>query len=82
MRSFIFLTAEGHTYQPNSEAIEPDCENLQVIGFAEGEDAASAFENLVKENEWLAQTSFRQVQCLELTQPNYRQHISTFHLKQ
>jgi hypothetical protein len=49
MRNYIFLTAEGFTYQPNSESIEPDIENLQVIGFAKGEDAKEAFQQLLKD---------------------------------
>lgn len=31
MKKYIFLTTEGYTYQPNSESIEPDCDNAQLI---------------------------------------------------
>ena len=34
MKSYIFITTEGFTYQPGSESPEPDVENCQVIGFA------------------------------------------------
>ena len=44
------MTFEGHTYQPYSESIEPDIENLQVIGISEGNTSRMAFENLIKEN--------------------------------
>lgn len=53
MKNYIFLTVEGFTYQPGSESIEPDIENLQVIGFSKGEDSENAFENLVDENQYL-----------------------------
>ena len=36
MNNYIFLTNEGYTYQPDSESIEPDCENAQLIGIAAG----------------------------------------------
>lgn len=36
IRSYLFITTEGYTYQPNSESIEPDVENCQVIASAEG----------------------------------------------
>ena len=49
MSSYIFLTNEGYTYQPNSNSIEPDCENAQLIGISNGENQQEAFENLIKE---------------------------------
>lgn len=36
LKKYIFLTQEGYTYQPNTQSIEPDIENLQVTGFALG----------------------------------------------
>ena len=36
MKNYMFITAEGFTCQPDSESIEPDIENLQVIGFDSG----------------------------------------------
>ena len=53
MSSYIFLTNEGYTYQPNSNSIEPDCENAQMIGISNGENQKEAFENLIKEREYL-----------------------------
>ncbi len=43
MNTYIFTTVEGFTYQPGSETIEPDIENCQVIGFAQGRDEEDAF---------------------------------------
>jgi hypothetical protein len=55
MKAFIFVTYEGYTYQHNSISVEPDVENLQVLGFVSGENEEQAFENLVTENDgfWL-----------------------------
>lgn len=35
MNKYRFLTMEGYTYQLNSESIELDGENAQLIGIAE-----------------------------------------------
>ena len=43
MDNFIFLTAEGYTFQPDSDAKTPDIENLQVIGFASGVTSDEAY---------------------------------------
>ena len=82
MRSFIFVTSEGHTFQPNSESTTPDVENLQVIGFAQGENAESAFRGLIVENPWLKQTTFRQVQSIELAHLDYDSRMHTFNIEQ
>jgi hypothetical protein len=66
MNSYIFITTEGYTFRPESESTEPDIENCQVIGFAQGTDERSAFENLVAENGYLIGTTFDQIRCFEL----------------
>jgi hypothetical protein len=52
MKHYIFLTDEGHTFQPDSKSELPDVENLQVIGFAKGIDADEAYKNLLIENQY------------------------------
>jgi hypothetical protein len=42
-RKFLFLTLEGITYS-SPEKIEPDVDNLQVLGYAEGKSKEEAFE--------------------------------------
>jgi hypothetical protein len=81
MRSFIFVTHEGYTYQPDSESIEPDVENLQVLGFATGVDDDDAFKNLIREDEWLVQSAFDNVKCLELKHEDYEHHARFFSIK-
>ncbi len=61
MGKYIFLTDEGTTFQPNSISDFPDIENLQVIGFASGENSKEAFSNLLKENKYLKKTSFTNI---------------------
>lgn len=66
MYTYIFITNEGFTYQPNSDSIEPDIENCQVIGFGTGTNPQDAFMNLIKDNEYLGETSFGEVFSLQL----------------
>ena len=80
MNTYIFITAEGFTYQPGSEAIGPDIENCQVIGFGQGGDEEEAFENLVKENKYLLETSFDEVFCMELKHQDYHKYSKYFSL--
>jgi hypothetical protein len=62
MRHFIFLTHEGLTRSPNNQ----DIENLQVLGFAEGESETDAFVNFIQENSYLVGTDFNDVSAMEL----------------
>ena len=62
MRYFIFLTQEGLTKTPENK----DIENLQVIGTANGKNEKQAFDNLVKENNFLLDTGYNEVVGLEL----------------
>lgn len=78
MSYYIFLTNEGSTYQPNSESIEPDCANTQVIGIASGNNEDEAFESLKKENTYLSTMSFDEVYCYKLVTKNI---LKYYHLK-
>ena len=62
MKFFIFLTQEGLTRTPNNG----DIENLQVLGISEGETIQKAFNNFVKENEFLLHTGFDNIVAMEL----------------
>ncbi|MFH1783468.1 MAG: hypothetical protein ABH868_01015 [bacterium] len=68
IRRYIFLSTEGVTFQPNSESIEPDIENIQVVGFANGENSKEAFQNLIKENSYLLETTFDEIFSYELSE--------------
>ncbi len=81
MGAYIFITSEGYTYQPGSEAVEPDIENCQVLGFAEGIDADEAFKTLIEENTYLLETSFNEVVGLELKDDDYRERKRYFYLR-
>ena len=64
-RIFIFLSPEGVTFSTNyDQFIEVD--NYQVLGFAEGKDEKEAFYNFLRENEWILDTYFNKVFCLEV----------------
>lgn len=70
MSYYIFLTNEGSTYQPNSESVELDCDNTQVIGISVGENEDEAFQKLKNENEYLNAMSFNEVYCYKLESDN------------
>lgn len=66
MKSFVFITTEGFTYQPDSQSSEPDIENCQVLGYGDGKNPQEAFKNLIENNEYLTATTFDEIICLEL----------------
>ncbi len=75
MRKYIFLTTEGITFQPNSTSSEPDIENMQVIGFAQGDTVRDAFSKLLELNEYLADTNFDEIFAVQLA-GDHRQYFS------
>jgi hypothetical protein len=66
MDYYIFLTTEGYNFQPNSDAITPDIENMQVIGFSKGNTTDEAFDNLLIAHSYLKETSFNRIFCYKL----------------
>jgi len=81
MKSYIFLTDEGHTFQPDSESDMPDVKNLQVIGVAKGKSQKEAFRNLIKDNEWVRETNFCEVFGYQLDN-DFEKSIGHFYLKE
>lgn len=79
IKCYIFLTLEGNTFQPKSEFIEPDIENLQVIGFAKGRNSKEAFQQLLKESSYLIGTSFDEIFSYELS-ADYEKTKTFYHL--
>ena len=80
MSKYIFLTNEGYIYQPNSESVEPDCENSQLIGITEGSNQEDAFNNLLKEREYLKKFNFDEVYCYKLDD-DYQESKEYFYIK-
>lgn len=76
MKSYIFITNEGYTYQPNSETIDPDVENCQVIGFSNGNNPHDAFVKFLKSNEYFKNTSFNEIFSIELKNENMKTYFS------
>lgn len=67
MNKYIFLTNEGYTYESNSESVEPDNENAQVIGIVAGNNENDAFDKLLKECEDLKNSNFNEIYCYKLS---------------
>ena len=80
MNNYLFLTNERYTYQPDSESIEPDCENAQLIGIVSGNTQEDAFKNLINENEYLRQFNFNEVYCYKLAK-DYEKSKRYFYIK-
>ena len=66
MKLFIFLTDEGFTYSGKEDTIEPDVENLQVLGFSQGINEKEAFNRFMSENRHLAEKGFDEIICLQI----------------
>lgn len=79
IKYYIFLTIEGDTFQPKSKSIDPDIENLQVIGFAKGRNPKEAFQQLLKESSYLIDTSFDEIFSYELS-ADYEKTKTFYHL--
>ena len=77
VKSYIFVTDQGFTFQPKSESAEPDVENLQVLGIAEGRTPEEALDNLLAEHDWILETTFSRTFCYELA-PNARREVREF----
>ena len=67
MKKFIFITAEGYTSQPYEGDVSLDIENMQVVGFGEGNTVEDALTNMLEEDESLRDTSFNEVVGIEIT---------------
>lgn len=76
LHDYIFLTSEGSTFQPDSKSMEPDIENLQVIGISNGVNARDAFERLLNDNKYLLDTSFDEIFGMQLDQNNTKTYFS------
>ncbi len=75
MEKYIFLTTEGFTYQPNSASSEPDIENMQVIGFSQGDTVQDALRKLLELNEYLVNTNFDEIFAIQL-ENDHREYFS------
>ncbi len=62
MKSYIFFTDEGFTYDPNRKEIP----NLQILGLGDGENVDEAFENFKKAEDYLSKFAFKKVVALEI----------------
>ena len=72
MKEFVFYTHEGRTIPPNEDQ---EAENCQLLGFATGEDFATAKANLLKENTWIEEVGFdpNRITGREVVADNHRQ---------
>jgi hypothetical protein len=75
MNKYIFISDEGYTFQPDSTSIEPDIENIQVIGFGQGRTARTALDDLLEHNKYLCKTSFDELIAIQLKN-DAREHFS------
>ena len=76
LKYFIFLTDEGYTFQTESDFVESEMDNLQVLGFSEGLNINEAIEKFIQENEFLNELNFDNVLDFELTSDKVVQSFS------
>ena len=60
MKGYVFYTAEGFTESPSSEQVE----NLQILGFENGNTEQEALYKLLQNNEWIELCGFDTTQIL------------------
>jgi hypothetical protein len=61
MKSFLFLTKEGFTFDSNNKAIS----NMQILGSADGDTILEAFKSFKQHQAYLSSYSFKEVIALE-----------------
>ncbi|HMN32982.1 MAG: hypothetical protein IT215_02515 [Chitinophagaceae bacterium] len=54
MEEYVFYTLEGYTFSPTNKELE----NIQILGFEKGDTLKEAFENLIKNNNWIKSSGF------------------------
>jgi hypothetical protein len=69
MNSYIFLTDEGYTFQPETEKEPIVIDSLQMIGTAHGPDAMTAYRNLLADNPHLQEKNFEKIFCYQVEEP-------------
>jgi hypothetical protein len=69
MNSYIFLTDEGYTFQPETEEEPIEIDSLQMIGTAKGTDAMHAYRNLLADNPQLQEKRFEKIFCYQVDEP-------------
>jgi hypothetical protein len=67
MQNFIIVTKEGSTLPPNFERSSLVVENLQVLGFAMGNNKEEAVQNFGIENKWVKEAGFSEAMALVIT---------------
>ena len=76
MNSYIFLTDEGYTFQPETADDPIVIDSLETIGTAKGKDAMDAYRNLLAENPKLAERRFEKIFCYQVDEPVKENGIS------
>lgn len=77
MRHFLFATAEGYTFQPNSDFLESEMDNLQILDNVSAESIEEAKILFLKDNSFLEKLNFDNVLIYELANNN---PVSSFSL--
>lgn len=62
MKKYLFYTISGFTQDENSK----DIENCQLLGFSDGLDEMSAYDNLIKNNFYLKEYQYSKIFVQEI----------------
>lgn len=54
MKEYVFYTCEGYTESPTGKPVE----NIQILGFANGDNHNVALNDLIKRNQWIVEKDF------------------------
>lgn len=79
LNNYIFITIEGYTFAPDSDFVESEIDNAQVIGFSQGENPEEAFKILIKDNDYLLKMKFNELICFKLDE-NFKNEKKCFYI--
>ena len=61
MKNYLFFTTDGYSFDPNNKEIP----NMQILGFASGNDILEAFKEFKQHQSYLVDFAFKEVVALE-----------------
>lgn len=82
MQNYIIVTSEGSTMPPNFMSSNQGVENLQVLGFACGNNKEEAVRSFRCQNIWLENTGFSEAMAFVIGEDLENFDFRTFTLKQ
>lgn len=62
MKKYIFYTNDGFSQDKNLQ----NTENCQILGLSQGENVKHAYDNLIKENDYILSHNYENIMAYEI----------------